>query len=235
MIENIDIGGPTLIRAAAKNHALRGGRGAPGELRRRPRGAAGGATGACRRRRASRSRPRRSARTARYDAAISRWFAEREEDFPQPLRGRVREGARSLLRREPAPARRLLRAGRDAHATCWPARCKMHGKELSFNNLLDLDSGAAPAARVRAAGLRDRQAQQPVRRARVGETAPRPTSSALACDPASAFGGVVAFNREVDRRAGRARSTRASSSCSSPPATSDDALEIAPARSRTSA
>ena len=54
--------------------------------------------------------------TARYDAAISRWFAEREEDFPAMHPRRLREGARPLLRREPAPARGLLRAGRRAHA-----------------------------------------------------------------------------------------------------------------------
>ena len=47
--------------------------------------------------------------TARYDAAIARWFAEREDDFPLAVHALVREGARPLLRGEPAPARGLLR------------------------------------------------------------------------------------------------------------------------------
>ena len=117
VIENIDIGGPTLIRAAAKNHAFVAVVVTPEsydavleELRERAAG--------CPRARARRWRCEAFAYTARYDAAISRWFAEREEDFPGAVHALVREGARPLLRREPAPARRLLRADRARGRTC---------------------------------------------------------------------------------------------------------------------
>ena len=82
VIENIDIGGPTLIRAAAKNHPVHRGGGVAGELRRRARGAAPERRAAVRAHAREPGAARRSPYTARYDTAISRWFAEREEDFP---------------------------------------------------------------------------------------------------------------------------------------------------------
>ena len=76
VIENIDIGGPTMIRAAAKNFALQRGRRQPGELRRRARGAQATPAASCRWARASRWPPRRSptppATTARSRAGSSR-------------------------------------------------------------------------------------------------------------------------------------------------------------------
>ena len=117
MIENIDVGGPTLIRAAAKNHdfaavvvspesydaVLEELRQSDGRLSDRTRESLA---------------LEAFAYTARYDTAISRWFAEREDDFPAQLHGVAREGARPALRREPAPAGGVLRRGRVAHATC---------------------------------------------------------------------------------------------------------------------
>ena len=66
---------------------------------------------------------------------------------------------------------------------------QLHGKGLSFNNLLDLDAAAGPAGRVRAAGLRDREAQQPVRRGGGGRRRAPPTSApatATRCRPTAA-------------------------------------------------
>ena len=164
VIENIDIGGPTLIRAAAKNHAFAAVVVAPEsydavleELREsdgrlsepHPRGA-----------RAS----RRSRYTARYDAAISRWFAEREDDFPAQLharRSRRCSTSPTARTRTSAPPT-TPQAGARTHLLSMVS--KLHGKELSFNNLLDLDSGRRLVERVRAARRGDHQAQQPVRR-----------------------------------------------------------------------
>ena len=126
-IENIDIGGPTMIRAAAKNHdgvavvvkpetydaVLR----RAGGVRRRDLG----------RRPGTGSPTRRSRQTARYDAAISRWFSTALRGLPRAPRGRLREGARPLLRREPAPARGALRRGRRRAATCSRGVSKLHG------------------------------------------------------------------------------------------------------------
>ena len=61
--------------------------------------------------------------TARYDTAIARWFAEKSRGLPAAARARLREGHRPALRREPAPARRLLPqvGARDARAVAWSA------------------------------------------------------------------------------------------------------------------
>ena len=115
VIENIDIGGPTMIRAAAKNFAFAAPVVSPGQLRRDPRRAA-------RRRRqalAGHAREPRG-RGVRLHGALrhgDRALVRREaRRLPAAVRARVREGHRPLLRREPAPARRLLRAGRLADA-----------------------------------------------------------------------------------------------------------------------
>ena len=77
--------------------------------------------------------------TARYDAAIARWFAEREEDFPRSTRARTRRCSTSPTARTRTSGRRTTRRRARARTCCrWSS--KLHGKELSFNNLLDLDS-----------------------------------------------------------------------------------------------
>ena len=151
MIEHIDIGGPTLIRAAAKNHAFVAVVVRPESYDAVDRGAARDAA-AC-----ISAQTRESLATEafgahrplrRRDLALVRRARGR---VPAPLRGRVREGARPLLRREPAPARRLLRGGRDAHA---PARA--HGEAARQGALVQQPARPRlrppPAARVRAAG-----------------------------------------------------------------------------------
>ena len=111
VIENIDIGGPTMIRAAAKNHAYA----APvvdpvaydailAELRESD----------CRLSPSTRESlaAEAFAYTARYDTAIARWFQEKREDFPPLFVRAFREGLGAPLRREPPSARGLLRTGR---------------------------------------------------------------------------------------------------------------------------
>ena len=161
MIENIDIGGPTLIRAAAKNHAFSAVVVAPGELRRGAGGAARRRTACCR---CARARPgaggvRLHGALRRGDLALVRRARGR---LPGPVHARVREGARPLLRREPAPARGLLRGGRRAHA---PA---VDGVEAARQGAVVQQPagprlGPAAGRGVRAAGRGDHQAQQPVR------------------------------------------------------------------------
>ena len=194
MIENIDIGGPTLIRAAAKNHPFTA-------VVVSPR-----ATTPCSRSCADRRpalRPTRErlaleafAYTARYDTAIARWFAEREEDFPACTRAyekvldlpygenpHQRAAYYAQAGAAHAPAVDGLEAARQGAVLQQPPRPRR---------------GAPPDRRVRAAGGRDRQAQQPVRR---GESADAGEAfdKALATDPLSAYGGIYCFNRRVDR------------------------------------
>ena len=110
--------------------------------------------------------------TARYDTAISRWFAEREEDFP-PQYTRSYEKVLDLPYGENPHQRAAYYAEVGARTHLLSMVSKLHGKELSFNNLLDLDSGAPAGRGLRAAGGGDRQAQQPVRRRPSGRTVER--------------------------------------------------------------
>ncbi len=133
--------------------------------------------------------------TARYDAAISRWFAEREEDFPvQDTRSFTKVLDLSYGENPHQRAAYYAQAGARTHLLSMVS--KLHGKELSFNNLLDLDSGRKlveefelPAAAIikhnNPCGWRWAHALE--------------AFEALATDRQSAFGGVMCFNRPVDR------------------------------------
>ena len=122
VIENIDIGGPTMIRAAAKNFAFTAVVVNPASydaVLQELTDAGGKLSLGTRESLAAEA----FSYTARYDSAISRWFVEKQDDFPPLLLNALREGHRPRLRREPAPARRLLRAGRARACTCsrWSA------------------------------------------------------------------------------------------------------------------
>jgi phosphoribosylaminoimidazolecarboxamide formyltransferase / IMP cyclohydrolase len=195
VIEHIDIGGPTLIRAAAKNHEFVAVVVRPesydavieelqemsGLLSAQTRESlATEAFGA----------------TARYDAAISRWFAEREEDFPNHFVAAF-EKVLDLSYGE-NPHQRAAYYEQVGSRTHLLARTvKMHGKELSFNNLLDLDSGRRLLREFELPACTIIKHNNPCG-CGVGESAPEAFEGALACDPMSAYGGVVVFNREVD-------------------------------------
>jgi phosphoribosylaminoimidazolecarboxamide formyltransferase / IMP cyclohydrolase len=196
VIENIDIGGPTLVRAAAKNYAFSAVVVTPesydavmSELQE-----SGGRLSL---------RTRQSlameafAYTARYDAAIARWFAEREDDFPTQYT-RSFEKVLDLSYGENPHQRAAYYAESGARTHLMSMVSKLHGKELSFNNLLDLDSGRRlvedfelPVAAI----VKHNNPCGAAVAATVGEA----FDKALATDPQSAFGGVFCFNRPVDR------------------------------------
>jgi AICAR transformylase/IMP cyclohydrolase PurH len=114
VIEQIDIGGPTMIRAAAKNHAYATVVVSPASydaVLEELRISDGALSPQTRESLAAEA----FAYTARYDTSIARWFAERARTSPT-CTSALREGRRPALRREPAPAGRLLRAGRRAAA-----------------------------------------------------------------------------------------------------------------------
>jgi len=196
VIENIDIGGPTLIRAAAKNNAFAAVVVGPesydavlDELQESDR------------RLSLRTRQSLAmeafAYTARYDAAISRWFAEREEDFPAQYT-RSFEKVLDLSYGENPHQRAAYYAEAGVRTHLMSMVSKLHGKELSFNNLLDLDSGRQliedfelPAAAI----IKHNNPCGVAVGARLGDA----FDKALATDPQSAFGGVFCFNRPVDR------------------------------------
>jgi phosphoribosylaminoimidazolecarboxamide formyltransferase / IMP cyclohydrolase len=196
IIENIDIGGPALIRAAAKNHPyvavvvspesydavldeLREG---GGRLSERTRESL--ATEAF-------------AYTARYDAAVSRWFAEREEDFPT-LYAQAFEKVLDLSYGENPHQRAAYYAQTAARTHLLSMVSKLHGKELSFNNLLDLDSGRRIIDEFELPAAAIVKHNNPCGCA-VGGDAVEAFDKALASDRMSAFGGVFCFNRKVDK------------------------------------
>jgi phosphoribosylaminoimidazolecarboxamide formyltransferase / IMP cyclohydrolase len=201
-IEQIDIGGPAMLRAAAKNfrsvtvvpsssfyeevlNALEGEGQVPEEMRRRLALAA-------------------FRRTARYDAAISAWLVEERTESP---------GTEKFPECRTVEYERIsgLRYGENPHqdATYYAEAGaehllsgveKLQGREISFNNLYDLD-----AARTLLADLTDLGAPAAVIvkhanpcGAAVGESLADAYRKALASDPQSAFGGIVALGGEVN-------------------------------------
>jgi phosphoribosylaminoimidazolecarboxamide formyltransferase/IMP cyclohydrolase len=193
-IENIDIGGPTMIRAAAKNHE-----GVAVIVKPESYDAvcaeleeSGGEVSATTRHWLANEA---FAQTARYDAAISRWFSMSYEDFPEHL-AVAYEKVLDLSYGENPHQRAALYAEAGARSHILSRVSKLHGRALSFNNVLDLDS---------ARGLVDDFAEpacvivkhnNPCGVA-VGADPLEAYLKALACDPVSAYGGVIALNRPV--------------------------------------
>jgi phosphoribosylaminoimidazolecarboxamide formyltransferase/IMP cyclohydrolase len=195
-IENIDIGGPALIRAAAKNHAhvavvtecaqyfavqeaieTHGGTGLA--LRRRLAGAA-------------------YARTAAYDAAIARWFAQ-QGGIEYPHRIAVTGTLRQTLRygENPHQSAALYVSGdRPGVATAQ----QVQGKELSYNNLSDTDAAFECVAEFAEPTIVIVKHANPCGVASAATLA-EAWDAALRCDPVSAFGGIVAANRVLDAAA----------------------------------
>ena len=206
-IENIDIGGPAMVRAAAKNHAdvavltspdqydrlltamAESGGSVPSELRRQLALEA-------------------FQHTASYDTAISRWMA-------------VQTAAEDSPWLEAVPLRQTLRYGENPHQKArwfshpkqgWGGAIQLQGKELSTNNLLDLEAalatvrefgygadGSAPALQPAAVVVKH---TNPCGVA-IGASIPAALTRALDADRVSAFGGIIAINGVVEATAAR--------------------------------
>jgi len=199
IVEQIDIGGPSLVRAAAKNHTgvaivvdpARYGD-VLAELREH-----GGLGAGTRRRLAAEA----FAQTAAYDAAIAMWMA-RDEPLP-PRFSLALERVMELRYGENPHQSGALYAAEYSGPGSLARGVQLQGKELSFNNLLDLD----------AAWLAANDFEEPscviVKHAipcgvAIGRTDGEAYERALDSDRVSAFGGVVAFNHEVSEAAARA-------------------------------
>ena len=206
-IENIDIGGPAMVRAAAKNHAdvavltspdqydrlltamAESGGSVPSELRRQLALEA-------------------FQHTASYDTAISRWMANQTAAEDSPWL-------------EAVPLRQTLRYGENPHQKArwfshpkqgWGGAIQLQGKELSTNNLLDLEAalatvrefgygadGSAPALQPAAVVVKH---TNPCGVA-IGASIPAALTRALDADRVSAFGGIIAINGVVEATAAR--------------------------------
>ena len=195
-IENIDIGGPALIRAAAKNHEFVTVVVDPSDYAQvigEMKAGDGSTTPEFRKQLAARA----YGRTGAYDAAISGWF---QGQISEPFPPRIAVGARR---------KQLLRYGENPHQQAAfyvggerrpgvATAEQIQGKELSYNNLGDTDAafelvseftGKAACAIIKHAN--------PCGVA-VADSLTEAYASALACDTESAFGGIIAVNQTLD-------------------------------------
>jgi phosphoribosylaminoimidazolecarboxamide formyltransferase/IMP cyclohydrolase len=203
VIENIDIGGPTMIRAAAKNFKFSVPVVSPAsydavleELR------------ASERQLSLQTRESLAAEafayTARYDTAIARWFQEKREDFP-PLFVRAFEKVLELPYGENPHQRAAYYEQVGARTHVLSMVSQLGGKPISFNNLLDLDAGRLLLAEFQIPACVIIKHNNPCGVA-CASTALEAYTKAYACDPQSAFGGIVCLNRGVNGELARALS-----------------------------
>ncbi len=203
VIEQIDIGGPAMVRAAAKNHANVAIIVDPADYVMVTKALTlGGTTLAQRQRFAAKA----FAHTAAYDTAVAGWFADTlgvRAEHP------AADGSPATLQVS-ARLQQVLRYGENSHQHAALYRAdgahgiaqatQLHGKEMSYNNFVDAD------AAVRAAYDHEAPAVAIIKHANpcgiaVGASIADAHAAAHACDPVSAFGGVIAANRVITREA----------------------------------
>jgi phosphoribosylaminoimidazolecarboxamide formyltransferase/IMP cyclohydrolase len=222
VIENIDIGGPTMIRAAAKNYGFTA-------VVTRPEmydavlqeliDAGGRLSLGTRESLAAEA----FSYTARYDTAIARWFVEKQEDFP-PLLMSAYEKVTDLAYGENPHQRAAYYAQVGARMHVLSMVKQVAGKDLSFNNVLDLNSGRLLVEEFNVPACAIIKHNNPCGAA-IGASAVEAYQRAFACDPQSAFGGVVCLNRQVDRALAELLAAQFCEVLFAPSFT-DDALEL---------
>jgi len=207
-IEMIDVGGPTMVRAAAKNHPHVGVVVDPADYRTVAGEIAesGGLSDDTRRRLAVAA----FGHTARYDTAIHTYLSRAlSSDAPagsSPFPARIELAFEKVadMRYGENPHQRAAFYGDPRSAGPSLARSRsLQGKELSFNNILDFDAALALAAELGGCTCVIVKHGNPCGVGR-GDDAVTAFRHALECDPVSAFGGVIAINRPVDEATARA-------------------------------
>ncbi len=197
IIEQIDIGGPAMVRAAAKNHewtaivvdpsqydevltAIAEG-GLDDELRTRLAGEA-------------------FAHTAAYDAAIVGWF-QRDQELPDSLVIPLEKVATLRYGENPHQTGASYRI--PGSASWWAEAYQVQGKAMSFNNLVDAEAAWRLATDIEETAVAIIKHTNPCGVA-VGAVLIDAFEGAWECDPMSAFGSVIAFNRELDLETAKA-------------------------------
>jgi phosphoribosylaminoimidazolecarboxamide formyltransferase / IMP cyclohydrolase len=191
-VETIDVGGPSMLRGAAKNFAHCAPVCSPGQYHRvlEELRASGELSLETRRRLAAEA----FAHTAAYEAAIATWFNAREE-FPDSLVVSL-DKAQDLRYGENPHQRAAYYAERGVRRHLLSRVEQLHGPELSFNNLFDLNGARAIAREFALPACVIVKHANPCGVA-VGATVEEAYEKALAADPTSAYGGVVVLNRDV--------------------------------------
>jgi phosphoribosylaminoimidazolecarboxamide formyltransferase / IMP cyclohydrolase len=195
-VENIDVGGPAMLRAAAKNHArvavivdpadypvvldgLRGGA-VPEEMRRRLAAKA-------------------FAHTAQYDAAVAGWLRMRDADdgWPDTLVTGFRKLRQLRYGENPHQDAALYADAPAAAAASIATASQLQGKELSYNNIADADTALECVRQFEMTACVIVKHANPCGAA-LAATTREAYLGAYEPDPDSAFGGIIAFNRPVD-------------------------------------
>ncbi len=205
IIENIDIGGPSMVRSAAKNHAFVACLTDPGDY---PALIAaldenGGMTSLDFRKRLA---AKAFAATAAYDSAIAQWFAFADQSalFPVAITLAMRRGE-ELRYGENPHQQAALYLPEGPHARGIAQADQVQGKALSYNNYNDADAALELVAEFRDGG----PACVIVKHANpcgvaVADDLAAAYRAAFACDTVSAFGGIVALNQTLDREVAEA-------------------------------
>ena len=222
VIEMIDIGGPTMIRAAAKNHESVAVITEPDdyaaildELK-----ASGGelSQATCRR-----LATKAFHKTAHYDFVIANWFSETEGDFPSHIL-RDYEKVMELSYGENPHQRAAYYSESGARRHLLSRVTQLHGKKLSFNNLYDLHAARALATEFALPACVIIKHNNPCGAA-VADNLEHAYVRALESDPVAAFGSVVAVNRQIDPATAQ-RMSELFIEVLFAPAYDDEALEI---------
>lgn len=222
VIENIDIGGPSMVRSAAKNHkfvTIVVDHNDYAEVQQNILDNKGNTTLELRKKLAYKA----YSRTAEYDAHIAKWFAgELNDTLPEKLT-------------IPAKRKAVLRYGENSHQQAGAyvldediksaVNAKIiQGKELSYNNILDADSALELVKEFEQPASVIIKHNNPCGVA-VADNITNAYKNALGCDPVSAFGGIMAFNREVNKETAEEIS-KIFSEVIIAPSYSKDALEV---------
>lgn len=199
IVENIDIGGPSMLRSAAKNHAFVTIVTDPADYGAlvAAMDAQGGATTLDLRRRLA---ARAFAVTAAYDGMIASWFgfADQGEQFPETLPITLKRGSALRYGENPHQVAAFYAAAGPAARGIGQAR-QLQGKELSYNNYNDADAALELISEFRDAAptcviVKHANPCGVATAATLGDA----YAAAFACDTVSAFGGIIAVNRPLD-------------------------------------
>jgi phosphoribosylaminoimidazolecarboxamide formyltransferase/IMP cyclohydrolase len=198
-VDNIDIGGPAMVRAAAKNHASVTVVVDPGDYRALldELAANAGATNISMRQRLA---AKAFAHTAQYDAMVSAYFTGAiggaATTFPDDLNLSFRKHLDLRYGENPHQQAAFYTDPRSIGASVTHAR-QIQGKELSYNNIVDGDTALECVRQFDTAGCVIVKHANPCGAARAA-TLEEAYARAYRTDPTSAYGGIIAFNRELD-------------------------------------
>jgi len=222
-VEKIDIGGPTMVRAAAKNHRHVTVVVDPADYARVGAAIAAGGPGMALR---SELAVKAFRHTARYDSVISAWLAKNAgmDDLPEEGAIGIRK-VQDLRYGENPHQRAAFYADVDVSGRSLVRAVQHQGKHLSFNNLGDLDGALRAVFDIEEPACAVIKHMNPCGLA-TGPDLPTAFEHALAGDPMSAFGGIVVFNRPVSPETVRAvRKSRTFLEVLAAPGFTGDALE----------